>query len=72
MGEIRLARISKDTPTIKEKKCTGKCGLVKPLTDFHRNGQHSDGRASDCKVCSRERSNARYEKKQAENALYGF
>lgn len=72
MGEIRLVRMSKDTPTNTEKKCVGKCGLVKPLEQFHKVGHHSDGRASECKDCSRDRDNARYAKKRAENDLYGF
>ena len=35
------------------KTCT-KCGVVKPLDDFHRDKRSPDGRRSDCKECVRE------------------
>ena len=35
------------------KACT-KCGVVKPLDDFHRDKRSPDGRRSDCKECVRE------------------
>ena len=35
-----------------EKKCLGRCGEVKPLTDFTPSTQNRDGRIARCKVCT--------------------
>lgn len=35
---------------MESKRCT-KCGEVKPLSEFNRDGAHSDGRRSCCKAC---------------------
>lgn len=40
-----------DEPT---KRCTGPCGEVKPLTDFHRDSRRPDGRQFWCRVCAAE------------------
>ena len=42
------------------KTCT-KCGVVKPLDDFHRDKRSPDGRRSDCKECVREYKHRYYE-----------
>ena len=42
------------------KTCT-KCGVVKPLDDFHRDKRSPDGRRSDCKECVREYTRRHYE-----------
>ena len=42
------------------KTCT-KCGVVKPLDDFHRDKRSPDGRRSDCKECVRECKRSYYE-----------
>ena len=34
-----------------EKKCA-KCGLIKPLSEFHKNCESADGRVYNCKKCS--------------------
>jgi hypothetical protein len=39
------------TETVESKKCTGPCGLVKPLTEFYRDRRKSDGHTSRCKGC---------------------
>jgi len=44
------------------KRCP-KCGLVKPVTQFHRNNLRRDGVQSICKVCRAEMDHERYEAK---------
>lgn len=44
------------------KRCPA-CGLVKPLTQFHRNRLRPDGVQSICKVCRAEMDHERYEAK---------
>lgn len=34
-----------------KKKCTGKCGKERPIGDFYKLPQTSDGRKSMCKYC---------------------
>ena len=34
------------------KVCTGPCGLLKTLDQYHRKADMADGRQSRCKVCS--------------------
>lgn len=41
------------------KACT-RCGVTKPLEDFHRRSDHPTGRVSHCKRCVSEKSAARY------------
>ena len=54
-----------------EKACT-KCGVVKPMTEFHPDPRRIDGRYSDCKVCknrqSRESRDRRWGERRAERA----
>lgn len=37
------------------KKCKGKCQQVKPLTDFHKKCNATDGYQSECKECVKEK-----------------
>ena len=37
------------------KKCKGPCSQVRPLSDFHRDRNQSDGRVPWCKACTQER-----------------
>lgn len=41
---------------ITTKKCSGPCGLEKPLSDFHRSKASPDGHKPRCKVCTNEAS----------------
>lgn len=40
---------------MKKKPCK-RCGLSKPLSEFHRNKATKDGRLGTCKVCFKERA----------------
>jgi hypothetical protein len=51
------------TPT---KVCT-KCGVEKPLTEFHRNKQCKDGRRPDCGACNVKSALASRERMQAQD-----
>lgn len=37
--------------TLTEKKCTGPCGLVKPIVEFYIRNNRPSGHQSKCKVC---------------------
>ena len=41
------------------KKCS-KCGVKKPLSEFHKHTTAKDGRRPDCKACVRERQRASF------------
>jgi len=41
------------------KRCRGRCGLVKQLKLFRRNATKTDGHADICAACAREQENAR-------------
>jgi len=36
---------------VDSEKCCTKCGIVKPLSEFYRNGNKGDGFSSQCKAC---------------------
>lgn len=38
-------------------KTCSKCGIAKPLEDFHKNRRQSDGRQTWCKACHKEHQN---------------
>lgn len=48
-----------------QKKC-GKCGLTKPLDDFHKSPKTKDCRASRCRACAIEASRESYERRKRE------
>jgi hypothetical protein len=50
---------------VEEKRCSG-CDVVKPLTEFYRARQHSDGRASRCRDCAVADQKARRARRRAE------
>lgn len=39
---------------MKEKRCTGRCKQVKPLSDFNNDKSTKDGKKSQCRECTRE------------------
>lgn len=41
-------------------KCCSKCGIEKPLSDFHRSKSEADGYKPWCKVCRKQESKAYY------------
>jgi hypothetical protein len=41
------------------KQCT-KCGVVKPLTEFHKRPETKDGRRTDCKECNQKQKAERW------------
>jgi len=41
------------------KQCT-KCGVVKPLTDFHKRPETKDGHRTDCKECNQKQKAERW------------
>jgi hypothetical protein len=45
--------------TIATKRCTGPCGLEKPLTEFFENKNCKDGRVGQCKTCLLKKQQAR-------------
>lgn len=54
---------------IQEKQCS-KCGVSKPLTDYHRDSKGREGRRADCKACAKvERTNAAYPSDDKNNVL---
>jgi hypothetical protein len=48
-----------------EKKCT-KCGVSKPLFDFHKRPDTKDGRRTDCKACFSQRHKDTWKSKTKE------
>ena len=48
---------------MKTKVCT-KCGEEKPLTEFYRDRQKSDGLSSSCKICAQAKKKEYYEANQ--------
>lgn len=57
------------------KKCT-KCGVEKPLSEFHKNKKSKDGLSSYCKSCSsiygKEWLKQNWEKRRASNLKYYY
>lgn len=52
------------------KKCTGKCGKMRPIQEFGKRDIANDGRNSECSECLRERQTIiRREKKVIINAF---
>ena len=51
------------------KTCT-KCGVVKPLDDFHRDKRRPDGRRPDCKECVREYKRCYHEENRDKRLEY--
>jgi len=54
---------------IKTKKCT-KCGEIKSLDDFHRDGTKKGGYYSSCKVCQKKYRKEYYDRHRDEAILY--
>lgn len=50
--------------TAVEKRCPA-CGVVKPLSDFHRNRSRRDGHSHECKPCANARVKANTAKRRA-------
>ena len=46
------------------KPCS-KCGVVKPLEDFYKSKDSSDGHISSCRTCEHDRSNKKYRRLRA-------
>lgn len=52
------------------KKCSGKCGEIKHLSEFGKNKNSSDGRKSECNVCRCEKQKIYYQKHKDEKKTY--
>jgi hypothetical protein len=63
---VRGYRPREHAPIPDEKQCC-KCGVVKPLDEFHRNVNRRDGRVNTCKACSREYQAALWAKKRRDS-----
>jgi len=51
------------------KRCSGKCGKVKPVSEFNKDRATSSGLETKCRVCKKESNRPRIEKERAEKAL---
>lgn len=70
---IYLARPrTSDKEIQEEKKCSGKCGEVKPLEDYPKEPRNADGHAGQCKDCKNAKQNEKSREKKAEWAMYGI
>lgn len=56
---------------IRQKRCGGECGLVKPLDQFCKRTDLPDGREYRCKACERQRVKAHTARKTAERKAAG-
>jgi hypothetical protein len=50
--------------TVETKRCTGPCGLEKPLSEFHKHKQCKDGICSYCKACHKQKMDAQVERRR--------
>lgn len=53
-----------------ELKCCRVCGLEKPLNEFYKRPESSDGLRSECKTCTKARATASVNKRKGEVAAY--
>ena len=47
------------------KRCTGPCGLEKPLSEFYKHKQCKDGVCSYCKACHKQKMDAQVKQRRA-------
>jgi hypothetical protein len=48
-----------------------RCGITKPVGEFHRDAQKSDGLTTHCKTCRNEMNRAQYEQHQTQILKHG-
>lgn len=64
-----LRRMGKDPVRVTEKKCKGRCGLVKPIESFGKASHAADGRLSRCIECTKQDVRDR-KQKESEEMIY--